>query len=731
MMRSFTSLVLFLFSISSFSQEFDVDVLNNIDSDQINELLNEKDILQSSNEDDNEEDLTLKQIQFTPSQKFGFDFIRTSPTSISASTELPIPGDYRISLKDELEVILSGTKQAIFTLPVRLDGSVLFPELGSVSVLGESFAEVKIKLRNLIKNSYVGVNLDLSIGDLSAKKITIIGAVNTPGSYLVNPFTTISNALAYSGGVQEYASLRQIKVMKVDGRTIIFDLYDLLINGDTKNDVAVDAGDIIVLEPTTSFVNLKGSVLRPLTYEYLPNDTFQDLIDFAMGPTEDADGDSLWVSYLEDGFKKTKTVSYSEQISKTGVYEILIGNLITKLNLDLLIEGSGVENKYHDISDYSSFSKLIESLIFSDDIYPFYALYAQNGDGTTRKLTAFSLSDPETYKNLPLENNSTITFFDRASYERNYVIQTDLVQVRLGLMDLSLPIKGKIKPKDIYDFFGSDAILNLDNVVTLTQEDNSLNSFDESFDSNKILGIRFPTKDFDKVTVSIRGDVQNPGRYTLPKNTTLDELYELMGGFQQDAYQDGIFVSREDVKDKQRASVRKAKRILTDALIQDSNNSVATSVDIQQVIALADDIDYTGRISGDFSNNSDLANEFILQEGDYIFVPTFSKTITVHGEVLNASTFLHDSVRSYKDYVELSGGYSEFADKNSAYVIKANGESFQLNRGLFKKNYYPEPGDIIIVPRDLSSLDLLPIVSAATQIISNIAFSQAALNSLD
>ena len=79
--------------------------------------------------------------------------------------------------------------------------------------------------------------------------------------------------------------------------------------------------------------------MRPLTYEYLPNDTFQDLIDFAMGPTEDADDDSLWVSYLEDGFKKTKTVNYSEQIFQTGVYEILIGNLITRSMLYMLKMG--------------------------------------------------------------------------------------------------------------------------------------------------------------------------------------------------------------------------------------------------------------------------------------------------------------------------------------------------------------------------------------------------------
>ena len=64
---------------------------------------------------------------------------------------------------------MSGTKQDIFSLKVQLDGSILFPELGSVFVQ-ETFAEAKKKLRNLVKNSYVGVDLDLSLAQLSAKK---------------------------------------------------------------------------------------------------------------------------------------------------------------------------------------------------------------------------------------------------------------------------------------------------------------------------------------------------------------------------------------------------------------------------------------------------------------------------------------------------------------------------------------------------------------------------------
>ena len=134
--------------------------------------------------------------------KFGYNFISTSPTSITATGDLPLPNEYIISLGDVISVVLSGSKELIFDMKVQLDGTVFFPELGSISVVGESFQDIKDKFRNLIEQSYIGVSIDLSLKNLSAKKITIVGAVNNPGTYLVNPFTTISNSLAYSGGIQ-------------------------------------------------------------------------------------------------------------------------------------------------------------------------------------------------------------------------------------------------------------------------------------------------------------------------------------------------------------------------------------------------------------------------------------------------------------------------------------------------------------------------------------------------
>ena len=147
-------------------------------------------------------------------KKYGYDFFSSMPTSLSAVGDLPLPNDYKISLRDQFTIILSGSKDSKFNLNVNLDGTIFFPELGSVSVAGLTFKEVKSKLSQLINKAYVGVNIDVSLQNLSAKKITIVGAVDTPGTYLVNPFSTITGALAYSGGISEIGSLRDIKLIR-------------------------------------------------------------------------------------------------------------------------------------------------------------------------------------------------------------------------------------------------------------------------------------------------------------------------------------------------------------------------------------------------------------------------------------------------------------------------------------------------------------------------------------
>ena len=78
-----------------------------------------------------------------------------------------------------------------------------------------------------------------------------------------------------------------------------------------------------------------------------------------------------------------------------------------------------------------------------------------------------------------------------------------------------------------------------------------------------------------------------------------------------------------------------------------------------------------------------------------------------------------------------AGGYQDYADKRKVYVIKANGMIEKAKRNIFVKNIDLGPGDTIIVPRKIITNNpgidaLLPL----TQIISDMAFSAAALESL-
>ena len=292
-------LIFFIFSISVDSQDIDADLLMELSDSNISlaRSLLEGESTQNNLEENSDAidvDETLLEIENDETnlesddteivlKKFGYDFFSTMPTSVSAIGDLPLPNNYKISIKDQFSIILSGTRKNIFDLSVILDGTILFPEIGSISVVGETFGEVKEKISNIVEQTFIGVQVDISLKSLSAKKITIVGAVNTPGTYLVNPFSTITGALAYSGGLTEVGSLRNILLKRANGNVYAFDLYDLLINGDRSRDITIESGDTILINPAEQFVELNGLIRRPGIYEVLDSDNLGSLISFGLG----------------------------------------------------------------------------------------------------------------------------------------------------------------------------------------------------------------------------------------------------------------------------------------------------------------------------------------------------------------------------------------------------------------------------------------------------------------
>ena len=56
-------------------------------------------------------------------------------------------------------------------------------------------------------------------------------------------------------------------------KTLSFDLYKLLINGDRTDDITIESGDVIVLIQHRQFINITGQVKRPAIYEVREDET--------------------------------------------------------------------------------------------------------------------------------------------------------------------------------------------------------------------------------------------------------------------------------------------------------------------------------------------------------------------------------------------------------------------------------------------------------------------------
>mgnify|MGYP001437529450 FL=1 len=118
-------IVLLTFSFDIYTQAIDTSVLSQLSPEQIQMA---KDVYagQNSNELPVEELPVLDESLIAKEnvedankisgKKYGYDFFSSTPTSLTAVGDLPLPNDYKISLRDQFTVILSGSKDGIFNL---------------------------------------------------------------------------------------------------------------------------------------------------------------------------------------------------------------------------------------------------------------------------------------------------------------------------------------------------------------------------------------------------------------------------------------------------------------------------------------------------------------------------------------------------------------------------------------------------------------------------------------
>jgi polysaccharide export outer membrane protein len=136
------------------------------------------------------------------------------------------------------------------TVRVSEDGSITLPLLGKVEIEGLTKAEVEKKLAALLleKNYIKNARVIVFIKEYQSSRVAVIGAVVNPGMYELIGRATLLQIISQAGGLTEQASSELFVLREAKNglrARIVFDLDDLINNGNQELDIPLQAGDII------------------------------------------------------------------------------------------------------------------------------------------------------------------------------------------------------------------------------------------------------------------------------------------------------------------------------------------------------------------------------------------------------------------------------------------------------------------------------------------------------
>jgi len=126
--------------------------------------------------------------------------------------------------------------------------------------------------------------------------------------------------------------------------------------------------------------------------------------------------------------------------------------------------------------------------------------------------------------------------------------------------------------------------------------------------------------------------------------------------------------------------------------------------------------------------------ELALEDGDRLFIPSRSSTVSVFGAVYNQNAFLYKDGKRIVDYLGQAGGPTRDADKDSLYLVKADGSVVSKQQsGRFFNSFDSQkvvPGDAIVVPEELIKLSWTKELKDWSQIFYQFALGVAGLKVL-
>lgn len=232
--------------------------------------------------------------------RLGRDLMLPSRSSAAIESNRQVPADYVVGLGDEVQLTIWGTVDADLRLTVDRAGRIVIPRVGPVVVAGVKQADLNELLTRRIGQVFKNFQLSATMGKLRSIRYYVTGFVARPGAYSVSSLATVMTGLAQAGGPSAAGSFRNIELRRGGQLVGRFDLYDLLVRGDKKGDLALQADDVLHVGPVGPQVAVIGSVNRPAIVELKGGESVNDAITYVGGLSVVADSQRIAIERLSE-----------------------------------------------------------------------------------------------------------------------------------------------------------------------------------------------------------------------------------------------------------------------------------------------------------------------------------------------------------------------------------------------------------------------------------------------
>jgi polysaccharide export outer membrane protein len=290
---------------------------------------------------------------------------RVAPQDILGITvwdhpELTTPNGSTLSTGDNTTQTLAGAVQQPYTtaLPgqadpfgqtVGPDGAIFFPFVGRMQAGGKTVDDIRNELATRLVPYIRNPQVDVRVLSFRSQKVQVTGEVKSPGPLAISDVPlTLVDAITRSGGSTSIADIQRVRLTR-NKQLYVLDADSLLDKGDTRQNVMLQAGDIInVPDRVDSRVFVMGEVKNPQTVSMLRGRlTIADALTQATGIL-DTDANPRQI-YVLRGMKDHPTTPEVYRLDMTQPNAIMLSSQFQLQPLDVVYVGTALSTTFNRI----------------------------------------------------------------------------------------------------------------------------------------------------------------------------------------------------------------------------------------------------------------------------------------------------------------------------------------------------------------------------------------------